>query len=770
MRRLCLSAVLSILSLGWAAGLAGQTSVADREAMFQRYLGFASLVEGGVVTPHWLEDGDRFWFAENAPDSTTIILVDPARGDARPLFDTERTRQAVTTALGHGAPYDGLPFADLEFVDEPGPGGGAVVRFVVEDREFQLSLDDYSILPTGRSAAVRDRYEPEVVREAFPATNPDIVEVLSPDRRWFARDDERDLWVRSTADDRQERLTDDGEEWFRWSGSGVKWSPSSIRLAALKIDNRDVHRVPLIHWLKPHEEVVWWPFTKAGGPLPRPELHIVDVLSKRDVMVDVGEDPDIYLSILDWTPDGSELLFYRMNRTFDRLDLMAADPTSGASRIVLTETQPTFIKGINQTPGWTMLATPLSDGERVLWISERDGWDHLYLYGLDGRLIRRLTSGEWPVTGIEAVDEEEGWVYFTGHAETEIDPELGAPRRYDTHLYRVSIEGGPIERLSEATGQHAVTVSPSHTYFIDVHSTATRAPTSELRSVDGSLIQVLSKANTDRLEEIEWRPPEPFVVKAADGETDLYGVLFKPRDFDPTKRYPVLEYIYGGPQTVLHPRTFFEGVMPQAFAQLGYVTVVVDARGTPERGKAFQDVVHGNFGRNEIPDHAAALRNLAATRPYVDLDRVGLFGGSWGGYMTVRALVLEPELYDAGVATYPVVDLYDHMSQALEPYMGLPEQRPEAFEYGSSLDRVDQIEGKLLLIHGTQDVNATFSATMKMVDALQKAGKSYDLIVFPEVNHTLGAIRTYWFKALKDFFLENVPAGPIAGEAASTGS
>lgn len=755
------------LAAGPAMARAQDASADERQAMYLRYWGFAQQVVGGAVSPHWLSDGSRFWYAEGTPDSTTIFLVDPAADAVEPLFDTDGLREAVAQALGHRPPYDGLPFSEIEFEEEPSADAAGRVRFVVQDIELSIGLDDYSVRRTGRSAEARERDKPRLVREAFPSTDADLYELRSPDGRWFAGDDARDLWLRARIDDRLEPLTTDGEEWFEWTAAGAAWSPSAVRLAAFKIDNRHVERVPLVHWLKTTEEVEWWPFTKAGGPLPRPELHIIDVIAKNDVIVDVGDDPEIYLSIVEWTPDGSELLFLRMNREHNRLDLMAADPETGSSRIILTETQPTFIKGINQNPGWRALATPLSDGERFLWISERDGWDHIYLYSLDGALLDRLTSAEWPVTGIEAVDEENGWVYFRGHGETELDPDLGAPRLYDTHLYRVRLDGSDFIRLSEGAGEHGFAMSPSHDFFIDVYSTVTEAPKTEVRRSDGALVRTLSVADVSELDELSWSPPEPFVTTAADGETDLYGVLFKPWDFDPTKRYPVIEYIYGGPQTVNHPRTFTAGVMPQALAQLGYITVVLDGRGTPERGKAFQDVVHGNFGRNEIPDHEAALRGLAETRPWMNLDRVGIFGGSWGGYMTIRALVLAPGFYDAGMSLYPVVEMYDHMAQSIEPYMGLPASRPEAFAYGSSTDRADRIEGQLLLMHGTQDVNATFSATMKMVDALTKAGKPYDLVVLPEVNHSIGPVQSYFVQTLQRFFTENLTPGP--SENVSTG-
>ena len=483
--------------------------------------------------------------------------------------------------------------------------------------------------------------------------------------------------------------------------------------------------------------------------MPRTELHVVDVLAKTAVPVDLGEE-DHQLFVIGWTPDGSELLFLRMSREFKKLDLMAADPNTGAARVVLEETQDTFIKGIASNPGWTQLFTLLPDGERFLWISERDGWDHLYLYNLDGTLIRRLTDGEFPVLGVTSVDPEEGWVYFTAHAEERV---------YDTHLYRVGLDGKGFTRLTEATGQHAVAFSPSKQYFIDIHSTVARAPTTELRAADGRLIRTLYTADTDALADLRWSPPEEFIVKADDGETELHGVMYKPHDFDPRRRYPVLDYIYNGPQTTWVPRTFTDGrgVRAAALAQLGFITFLVDGRGTTERGKAFQDVVYLEFGSHEIPDHVATLKQLGGERAYMDLGRVGIFGGSWGGYMTVRAMLTAPHVYHAGVATNGVMDHYDHMAYAIEPYMGLPQNNPTAYEASSSHPYADKLEGKLLLIHSTSDVNATFSATMKIVESFVRAGKPYDLVVFPEQNHwPAGASQRYYMEASRRYFQEHL--------------
>ena len=351
-----------------------------------------------------------------------------------------------------------------------------------------------------------------------------------------------------------------------------------------------VAALPILHWLKPVEEVEWARYTKAGGEMPQTELYIVDVLSKRPVRVDAGSDRDLQIFPIAWRPDSSELLFLRVDREFKRLDLMAANPATGKSRIILTETQKTFIQALpwNFRGGveeYKTLFTLLDDGKRFVWMSERDGWNHLYLYTLDGTLIRQITTGHFPVVQVIAIDAPDDWVYFTAHGEA---------RPYDTHLYRVRFDGAGFMRLTEGTGQHAIRFAPSKQLFVDTHSSTDRPPYSGgAHGANGRLLQTLSTARIDP--DLHWTAPEEFVVKAADGKTDLYGVLFKPWDFDATKKYPVLDSIYGGPQLTWVPRELLgaTGLWPQALAQLGFVVFIVDARGTPE----------GSFKRRYFAEH-----------------------------------------------------------------------------------------------------------------------------------------------------------------------
>lgn len=729
---------------------------AERERTYQRYLEFASLVKGGTVQANWMADGHSFWYAEGAPDQTVIYKVDPKTNTKSPLFDAPRLRAALRPVLGHEPAYQGLPFERMTFVD-----GEKAVKFTIGQREFILQLDSYAITTApALSEAEKYRMAPQVVRRGLLEGVPDVMEMLSPDRSWFATIKDYNLWARSTNDGRSEPVTTDGIKDYGWELEGARWSPDSFKLAIKKVDSRNTLSLPVVHWLRPTEEVEWFRYSKAGGPIPQEELFVVDLLSKRQVKVDTGAEPDHLILLADWRSDSSELYFVRFNREYRKAELTAANPTNGASRVILTETQKPFL----QISGPTLLA----DGERFIWPSERDGWNHLYLYDLNGNLIRQLTQGAFPVIQVAAVDEKRGWVYFTANSDRE--------RPYDTHLHRVNLEGREFTRLTEAKGEHSLTdsfaapdspvgiqFSPSKEFFLDTHSSTDRPPTVELRSADGKLLQVLSQANVDALKELKWSPPEEFSVKAADQKTDLYGVLYKPFDFDPGKKYPVIENIYNGPQITTVPRIFTErrGIWAQALAQLGFIVFIVDGRGTPERGKEFQDVVYRNFGRNEIPDHVATLKQLAARRPCLDTSRVGIFGGSWGGYMTIRALLLAPDVYQVGVSSYPVVDLYDHLHSAIEYYMGLPQNNREGYEYGSSLRLAGNLKGKLLLIHGTSDVNATFSSTMKMVEALVRAGKPYDLIILPDQTHAIsGVSRTYWMEAIRRYFEEHLRPYP----------
>ncbi|MCH7807098.1 MAG: DPP IV N-terminal domain-containing protein, partial [Proteobacteria bacterium] len=438
-------AFLFVLGLGFFAspGFAQEAEQSEREAMYYRYLEFASYVKGGSVEPHWMADGSSFWYAEGAPGNTVIWRVDPVANTKTTLFDTARLRQALTALLDLEPPYQGLPFAEFAFVE-----GEKAVRFTVENKDFILRLETYTITQVpALSEQEKNRLVPQIARKGAGFPDMDLIEIRSPDGRWFAFLKDRNVWLRSTADDKRVQLTTDGKEGYEWRDVPLRsyskwasWSPDSSKLAVKKGDYRKVPKIPIVDYLGPREEVRWISYSRAGEPIPQTELFIVDIFSQKRTRVETGLGPDQYALIIGWRSDGSELLFYRVDRYWERVDLMGADPATGRTRLILTESNPWFGRGQG-----AKTFTLLKNGGKFIWISERDGWYHLYLYDMNGKLIRQLTKGTFPVMEVVAVDQERGWVYFTARAEK---------RLYDTHLYRIDLEGNNFTRLTEGTGQH----------------------------------------------------------------------------------------------------------------------------------------------------------------------------------------------------------------------------------------------------------------------------------------------------------------------------
>ena len=760
------AAIVFALTAALASMTVAPLAAADdrRQAVFERYLEFATLVKGASIEPNWLADGSSFWFAEGGPADRVIWRVDPAANTVEPLFNVPHLRFAIAAAIGHEPPYAGVPFETFQLSPD-----GATASFTLEGARFSLDMEAYVVEPQLAPAAtpaatVRPGTFPRRGYFSLPTPSP---EVLSPDGKWYATLIDENVALRSAADGGIHALTADGTFDDAWDvestrltlGAGISivyvpftpWSPDSLKLWATLTDRSKLPRKGELHYMDTLERIVPRPFAVAGGHLDHVRPHILHILSGERVAVDV-ETEDRYFNLLGWLPDSSEALFARFSRDFKSVDVMAADARDGSVRTLFTETADTFVKIQHDVVSFGNTGfTALPDGSGFLWESTRDGWNHLYLYRNDGRLERQLTRGDYPVLEVREVDQENGWVYFTAHGER--------PRVYDTHLYRVPLGGGGVQRLTEAEGQHAVRFSPSLAWFLDTHSSPGRAPRVDLRAADGALVRTLAEAAIGALESLGWTPTAEFSVKAADGETDLWGVMHRPYDFDPDKTYPVLEYLYAGPQIVATDRTFSLGLsktqnLPRAMAQLGYVVVTLDGRGTPERSKAFQDVIYRSWGKNEIADHAGAIRQLGERHPFMDLDRVGIWGHSWGGYYAFAALAQAPDLYRAAVSSAPGFNPY--ASLLYEPYLDLPERAKGAYEFASPYRLAPQVKGRLMLVGGLADY-ATFPEFMRMSRALIDAGVDHDQVVLPEEGHGYtGAGEAYFIRKLAGFFERNV--------------
>jgi len=737
---------------------ANEPARSERETMYHRYLEFPSLVKGGSIEPHWMADGSSFWYSEGAPENTIIYKVDPSAGTKTPLFDTARLRQRLAALLGHELPNKGLPFEEFTFVE----GNAKTVQFTVEGEPFVLRIDTYVITAARpRPEVTTNLHDPQSLAEPYQM----VKEEPSPDGRWLLGYKDYDLWLRPASNSQAQALTTDGIEDYEWGVRGAQWtveerlrwawwSPDGAKLAVKRRDYRKVSKVPIVSWTGTEDaNIEWAHHSLPGGPVTETEIYIVDILSRKFVRVATGDRSGSRFHIIGWRPDGSELLFLRIDRESKKLDLLAASPTSGTTRLILTETSDTFVIASGFEPSIEdKVCTMLADGTAFVWLSNRDGWRHLYLYEIDGTLTQRLTVGAFPVLRVLAVDGKAGWVYFMANGDHR--------RPYDTHLYRVNMQGNEPVQLTDGRGKHDIELAPSKQYFVDTYSTVDRPPVVELRGADGTLLQTLSRANIDALQELRWKPPEEFVAKASDGTTDLYGVLYKPYDFDTERKYPVIDIIYAGPQFSEVPHTFthphgldYHAEHGQALAQLGFIVFVVDGRGTPDRGKAFQDVVYGRLGRHEIEDHVAVLKQLGAQRGYMDLKRVGILGWSFGGNFATRALIQAPDVYHVGVAGATNQGIFDSY---IEVYMGMPQHNREGYQYASNLTLVENLRGKLLLIVGMNDAGALVG-TMRFLDALIRAGKRYDLLLLPDQGHyPEGASRTYTLDAIRNYFQEHL--------------
>jgi dipeptidyl aminopeptidase/acylaminoacyl peptidase len=722
-----------LLALGLVCSTAQAQTGTRRDSVYRAMLTFGALVDRASIEPNWMADKRSFWYLERRGDTTSAWKVDPGTGTATPLLDIARTREALHQALGYEPPHHGLPFTALSLSPDE-----KAALFEAAGQRWRLDLSRYTAASLGPAA---------------PAAPPRAAESPSPDGRWFARAEGNNIWLRSTADNRSIQLTTDGGDRFGYVGppfATLDWSPSGARLLVSRVDNRKVRHIPVVHWLKAEEEEVdWQPYQHSGSTAAITDLYVIDVARREPIRIEGGDEPERQLRAAGWRKDGEEVYLLRTDRLIKRVDLLAADPRTGKTRLLLTEKQPTFVEGLALNAA--NLFTPFSDGSKFIWRSERDGWSHLYLYQADGTLLRRLTQGSFPVENVVAVDEKRGWVYFMARDDK--------TRPYDLHLHRVDLAGARHTRLTEARGEHTVRLSPEQDVFIDTWSTIGQSPVSELRRVDGSRVRELGRADIARLTALGWKAPEEFTVKAADGTTDLYGALYRPFDFDASRKYPVIDLQYMGNFVTSAPRRFagtWLGDQAQALTQLGFIVFIVDGRGTTGRGKAFQDVTYNSIGKFEVDDQVAALRQLAATRPWMDTSRVGITGYSWGGYYTIRAMLTAPDVFKVGVAGAPVVDLLAH-SSPIEPYMGLPQDNRDGYAQGSNIPLAGKLQGKLMIMIGTSDVNVTFNHTMRLSDAFIKAGKYFDLIVMPEETHALTpAALAYYTEARARYFVEHL--------------
>ncbi|MEQ1868513.1 MAG: DPP IV N-terminal domain-containing protein [Vicinamibacterales bacterium] len=607
---------------------------------------------------------------------------------------------------------------------------------------------------------------------ACRTTPPPVDYARSPDGHYTAFIRDWNLWLRDTATNRERQLTTDGVTDFGyatdnagWVSSDrpvLVWSPDSTQIATFQQDQRGVGEMHLVSTNVGHPKLTSWKYPLPGDAVVTTiQPVVIDVARATVVRIqtpplqhrssicdDVSCRGDEWTDV-QWAADSKSLAVVSTSRDHRHEELLIADAVTGRARKVLEETVATFFEAGNGRANWRYL----SASNQLLWFSQKDNWGHLYLHdATTGALTRQITRGEFNVTQLLRVDEQNGWLYFVG-----VGREAGRDP-YFRHFYRASIDGRTVTRLSPADADHDIQLSPTGEFFVDVASTPATPPVAELRSADGRLVTTLETADISRLVSIGWRPPMSVTVKARDGVTTLYGLLYAPTTLDPSKKYPIVNRIYPGPQTGSVGSRSFSPARgdAQALAELGFMVVEIDGMGTPWRSKAFHDASYGNMGDNTIPDQVAGMRDLARRLPYIDLDRVGIYGHSGGGYATATAMLRYPDFFKVGVAQAGNHDNRNYEDDWAEKWQGLLTTNADGTtNYDNQANQLiaANLKGHLLLAHGTMDANVPPSSTLLLVDALIKANKDFDLLMLPNRDHGFGN-EPYMVRRRWDYFVK----------------
>jgi len=598
--------------------------------------------------------------------------------------------------------------------------------------------------------------------------------VLSPDRQRAAFVRDFNLWVRDEATGRERQLTSDGVPdfayatnnagWIRSDTPVLLWSPDSTKIATFRHDGRTVGTMAMVGADAARPTVDVWKYPLPGDEsIFEIERVVIDVPSGRVTRLAMAPDPH-RSSVCDhvvcagrwadveWAADGRSLAFVSTSRDHKVATLRVADAATGAVRDVLTERAATFVETGNQHSGDLANWRYLPSSNEVIWYSTRDNWGQLYLYDLGtGALKRQITSGEGNVAQVVRVDESARQIWFWGMGrEAGRDP-------YYRHLYRIGMDGTGLTLLTPAVGNHTVSWSPDNRYIIDTYSTPSTPPVVELRDADtGVLVMPLETSDISALQQTGWKPPVSFSVTCRDGVSRCFGLLYEPFGLDPSRKYPVINYIYPGPSGSIGSRSFSASRGDNvALAALGFAVVQIDGMGTDGRSKAFYDVFAGNLADNTLPDQVAGMQELGRRYPWLDLDRVGIWGHSGGGFATAGALLRYPDFFKVGIAESGNHDNRAYEDDWAEKWQGLlaGDRARASYTEAANQTLASRLTGKLLLAHGGLDDNVPIVNTYLLVDALVKANKDFDLVVFPNAGHGYGVDRNYMMRKRWDYFV-----------------
>jgi len=576
---------------------------------------------------------------------------------------------------------------------------------------------------------------------------------ISPDGRFVSFVRDHNVWIVNLGDGKERPITQGGTEEIRkgeldWvypeeleCKTGYWWAPDSSAIAYLEMDERKVSQYPLVDFSSPSGEAELERYPAAGGANPVVRVLVASLKSGKPRVMEIGAETDIYVPRVNWLTDSKNIAIQRLNRTQTTLDLLIAEANTGKSHAVLTQSDANWI---NISDDLYFLKV----GKRFLWSSERTGFRHLYLYDLEGKQLAQLTKGDWEVSAVDSVDEAKGLVYFTA---TEKSP-------LERHLYRVAFDGTGFTRLTKDEGSHAVVLAPGAISFYDTYSNAATPPRQDLYSADGSHITAINENKIAELAYYHLVPIEFLAVKSRDG-VQLNASMIKPPDFNPQKKYPVLVYTYGGPhaQVVRNAWGGANFLWHQLMAQKGYIIFSVDNRGSAGRGHAFESALHFRMGAQELSDQRDGVQYLKSL-PYVDANRIGIWGWSYGGHMTLHAMFEAGDDFKVGFAGGPVTDWRYYDSIYTERYLGLPQKNEKGYQDSSPVKYASQLKGKLMIAHDTGDDNVHFANTLSVINDLIEAGKYVEVLAFPGRGHGVSdpPARRILMQRVTQFFIDNL--------------
>ncbi len=788
------------------------------------------LIYSTTVTPHWIEGSDCFWYEWETSNGSSFYLVDPVQGSKTPIFDNDRIAAELTRLTKDPWDGQHLPIRGIRFIDEDTlqfevessqdePAGETAADDVEDDQQQEQDDDGDDEEKSAKKHVFHFEYDvaTRTLRQLEdwegPDNHPDWASV-SPDGATvvFARND--NLYMMSgtayqeilearrgedgddadeadeTPDVEETQLSTDGEQYYSYADfdrgdtdaekaknkdkrkhATVSWSHDSQRFAIVRQDQRETSDLWVIHSVgNTRPELETYRYDMAGEEtVTQREIRIYDLQTSAILTVDAGKFKDQQLGIWNarkfeyadsddpdrdrWlSDDPNELHFWRRSRDRHRVEVCVANAATGQVRVLFEEELNTYVE--------TKPLERLASGD-LLWWSERDGWAHLYRYGADGTLTHRVTEGPWSVRRVVGIDETAGAVYVMANArESEEDP-------YYQHVYRANLNGSEIQVLDPGDFDHRVQMGESNRFFVDNYSRVNTVPSVGLVAADGRKVLDLEQADFSQLKEAGYEFPEPYRVKAADRVTDIYGVMYKPFGFDPTKQYPIIEFVYPGPQTESVSKSFSTNRYETALAQFGFIVVTVGNRGgNPARSKWYQNYGYGNLRDYGLADKKVAIEQLADRHVFIDKERVGIYGHSGGGFMSTAAMLVYPDLFKVAVSSSGNHNNDAYNSYWSEQHHGITEVVDEdgevsfEFDIDKNSDLAQNLKGHLLLTTGDIDNNVHPAGTLRMAEALIRANKRFDFFIFPGLRHSYREMGNYWFWLRAEYFVKHLLGDP----------